>query len=75
MLSLLSYALSDKKFSLKKELLKIADHIDNLLKNEKSIKKIVARKLVKENTFFIGRGIDFLTSLEGSLKLKDFLYS
>ncbi len=74
MLALLAYALSDKSFALKQELLKIADYIDNLLKTEKSIKKIVARKLVKESAFFIGRGIDYLTALEGSLKLKEISY-
>lgn len=74
MLSLLAYALSDRSFPLKNELHKIADHIEEILKTEKSFKKIVARKLVKENTFFIGRGIDYLTSLEGSLKLKEISY-
>ncbi len=74
MLSLLAYALSDLTFPLRNELLKIADHIDQFLKTEKNIKKIVSRKLVKENAFFIGRGIDYLITLEGSLKLKEISY-
>lgn len=74
MLSLLAYALSDRSFPLKSELLKISDHIAEILKTEENYKKIVARKLVKESTFFIGRGIDYLTSLEGSLKLKEISY-
>lgn len=74
MLALLAYSLSDQRFPLKKELLNIADYISELISKELTIKEIVSKKLIKNNAFFIGRGIDYLTALEGSLKLKEISY-
>lgn len=74
MLALLAYALSDKSFKLQDELLTIANHLERFLKRSAYIKTVVAQKLHKANTFFIGRGLDYVTALEGSLKLKEISY-
>ncbi len=74
MLGLLAYALSDKSFQLQNELQAIAHHLETFLNHSAYIKSVVAQKLHKANTFFIGRGLDYITALEGSLKLKEISY-
>ena len=48
--------------------------IERLLNNKESIQKFANRYLAAQNVFFIGRGIDYAISLEGSLKLKEISY-
>ena len=67
---------SDDKilWELKKELLEFPNKINDILSMENQIKEI-AQKLSKEkNMFYIGRGNDYNTALEGSLKLKEIAY-
>lgn len=53
---------------------RIPDKIDQILKNEKKIKKL-AEKLFKSRIFFyIGRGLCYPTALEGALKIKEISY-
>lgn len=51
-------------------------HIDiETVINENDLYKKIANKIQKNNdTFFIGRGIDYALALEGSLKLKEISY-
>jgi glucosamine--fructose-6-phosphate aminotransferase (isomerizing) len=70
----------EKNFSKKwrqgflKEIIKLPEQIEEILKLEKDIKKL-ARKFYKKNNFlFLGRGINFPVALEGALKLKEISY-
>ena len=45
-----------------------------LLENKKKIQKFANRYLATEHVFFLGRGLDYAISLEGSLKLKEISY-
>ena len=48
--------------------------IEEVLKSESKIKEIAEKYLDKEKIFFIGRGLDYATCMEGSLKLKEISY-
>ncbi len=48
--------------------------VELLLNNKDRIQKFANRYLAARDIFFIGRGIDYAISLEGSLKLKEISY-
>lgn len=48
--------------------------VEMLLSNKEKIQKFANRYLAARDVFFIGRGIDYAISLEGSLKLKEISY-
>ena len=48
--------------------------IEETLKTEDAIKAAAADFANYEDLFFIGRGIDYFLSMEGSLKLKEISY-
>lgn len=56
------------------DLLKLPEQIECLLSFEKSLKKLAHKYVSSDNVFFIGRGLDYAISLEGSLKLKEISY-
>lgn len=56
------------------ELKKLPAQVEMLLNNKDRIQKFANRYLAAKNVFFIGRGIDYAISLEGSLKLKEISY-
>lgn len=56
------------------ELKRLPSQIELLLANKKKIQRFANRYLAAEHVFFIGRGIDYAISLEGSLKLKEISY-
>jgi len=56
------------------DLRRLPDQIEMLLANKKKIQKFANRYLAAKDVFFIGRGIDYAISLEGSLKLKEISY-
>ncbi len=65
----------DKFASLLKDLKKLPEQIQLIL--DKSITQLqyIASKFVAvKDTFFIGRGIDYTTAMEGTLKLKEISY-
>ena len=65
---------STKIEELKQDLLKLPAKANKVLKNVSEIKKF-AKKVYKErDMFFLGRGVDYTVSLEGSLKLKEISY-
>ena len=48
--------------------------IEEVLKSESKIKEIAEKYCDREKIFFIGRGFDYATCMEGSLKLKEISY-
>lgn len=56
------------------DLKKLPDQIELLLSNKEKIQKFANRYIAAKDIFFIGRGIDYAISLEGSLKLKEISY-
>lgn len=48
--------------------------VEMLLNNKKKIQRFANRYLAAKDVFFIGRGIDYAISMEGSLKLKEISY-
>ncbi len=62
----------EKKYC--EEMLKLPEQIDNLLKMDDDLKELAKKYVNSENVFFIGRGLDYAISLEGSLKLKEISY-
>ncbi len=48
--------------------------VEMLLNNKEKIQHFANRYLAAKDVFFIGRGIDYAISLEGSLKLKEISY-
>ncbi len=52
----------------------LPDQIEMVLNNKERIQKFANRYLAAKDVFFIGRGIDYAISLEGSLKLKEISY-
>lgn len=56
------------------DLKKIPAQAEMLLNNKDRIQKFANRYLAAKSIFFIGRGIDYAISMEGSLKLKEVSY-
>lgn len=56
------------------DLKKLPDQIELLLNNKEKIQHFANRYIAAKDVFFIGRGIDYAISLEGSLKLKEISY-
>ncbi len=56
------------------ELLLLPDKIAKVLENKERIQWFAAKQANAKDTFFIGRGIDYATSQEGSLKMKEISY-
>ena len=67
--------MSDEVFAgLLADLRRLPDQIELLLAQKQSIQHFANRYLGAKDIFFIGRGIDYAISLEGSLKLKEISY-
>lgn len=56
------------------DLKKLPDQIELLLGNRERLQRFANRYVTAKDVFFIGRGIDYAISLEGSLKLKEISY-
>lgn len=56
------------------ELETIPDKIDKILEDKERIQWFASKVANAKDIFFIGRGIDYAVSLEGSLKLKEISY-
>lgn len=59
---------------LKKALLEIPAKVQEILKDIKPIEKFARKVYQEQDMFFLGRGVDYAVSLEGSLKLKEISY-
>ena len=56
------------------DLKRLPDQIELLLSGHETIQRFANRYVAARDIFFIGRGIDYAISLEGSLKLKEISY-
>ena len=56
------------------ELLTLPDKIDRTLEDKERIQWFASKQIGARDVFFVGRGIDYATCLEGSLKLKEISY-
>ena len=53
---------------------RIPDAIEEILENKEAIQRFASLHCNVKNIFFIGRGLDYALSMEGSLKLKEVSY-
>ena len=65
---------ADQCADLLKELESVPDKIERILENDKTIAKVTAKYVERENWLFLGRGYNYPTALEGALKLKEISY-
>lgn len=56
------------------DLQKLPEQIEMLLNNKEKIQRFANRYVAAKDVFFVGRGIDYAISMEGSLKLKEISY-
>lgn len=68
--------LCDKELivSLKSNILSLPSKVQDCLNNDTIIKEFADRIFEEKDIFFLGRGTDYTTALEGSLKLKEISY-
>ena len=57
-----------------KELLSLPDKIERTLEDKERIQWFASKQIGARDVFFVGRGIDYATCMEGSLKLKEISY-
>ena len=60
--------------ALVKELEALPGKMERVLEDEARIQWFAAKQLAAKDAFFIGRGLDYAISLEGSLKMKEISY-
>ena len=60
--------------NIKDEILALPSKIENALKSSERIENFAKLIYQEKDVFFLGRGVDYTTSLEGSLKLKEISY-
>ena len=56
------------------ELAALPDKIEKILENKERLQWFASKQVAAKDVFFIGRGIDYAISMEGSLKLKEISY-
>lgn len=64
----------DEFLEMQNDLEQLPEQIESLLGMKEKIQRFANRYLAADHMFFIGRGIDYAISLEGSLKLKEISY-
>ena len=57
-----------------RDLRKLPEQIEMLLSNKERIQHFANRYISAKDVFFVGRGVDYAISMEGSLKLKEISY-
>ena len=57
-----------------KDLLDAIPAMETMIRQKEEIRRLVTHLTCKQDTFFIGRGMDYAFSLEGALKLKEISY-
>ena len=65
---------SSELTKLKKDIFNLPDKIEEALKSSEEIKNYAKNIYQEKDVFFLGRGIDYNTALEASLKLKEISY-
>lgn len=67
--------LSDEDFeTIANGLMSIDQNVEKVLEKENEIKEIAYKHFKVHDVFFLGRGLDYFLSLEGSLKMKEISY-
>ncbi|MBD9219074.1 MAG: glutamine--fructose-6-phosphate transaminase (isomerizing) [Clostridiales bacterium] len=67
--------ISDKEFEeIRDEMYQLPSKIEYILQKENEEKRLAAKYKDVHNVFYIGRGLDYMVSQEGSLKLKEIAY-
>ncbi len=56
------------------ELLQVPDMVEEILKDKENVQRFAAMHYNAKSIFYIGRGMDYALSMEGSLKLKEISY-
>lgn len=64
----------DRLQEMLEDLKALPSQVEMLLNNKQKIQRFANRYLAARDVFFIGRGIDYAISMEGSLKLKEISY-
>ncbi len=64
----------DKVEEMKKELLEVPAKVETCLKLANEVKEFANKVYKEKDIFFLGRGLDYSSSLEASLKLKEISY-
>lgn len=72
--AILAKAVSGKQTNLKNNLNRVALAIENVIENKETIRAMANEIKDAKDVFYIGRGIDYWTCLEASLKLKEISY-
>lgn len=60
--------------SLKRDLMNLPDLMNEVISNNQYYQEIAKKMTKEQDLFYIGRGNDYYTALEGSLKLKEISY-
>ena len=60
--------------AIKNEMLTLPEKAEKMLADKTELQKFAAKNFGYNDVYFIGRGLDFALSLEGSLKLKEIAY-
>ncbi len=72
--AILAKAVSNKETNLKDNLKKITLVMEKMISNKLVMKDLAEKIYDKNHAFYLGRGIDYWTSLEAALKLKEISY-
>lgn len=64
----------DQAAALVRELESLPGKMERLLEDEERIQWFASKQITAKDIFFIGRGLDYAISLEGSLKMKEISY-
>lgn len=64
----------DQAAALVRELESLPGKMERLLEDEERIQWFATKQIAAKDIFFIGRGLDYAISLEGSLKMKEISY-
>ena len=64
----------DQAAALVQELESLSGKMERLLEDEERIQWFASKQIAAKDIFFIGRGLDYAISLEGSLKMKEISY-
>ena len=65
---------SDKYLEMTEELTALPDKIESILNDKERIQWFASKHAHDSDMFFIGRGVDYSVSMEGSLKMKEISY-
>ena len=65
---------SDEAKNIVKDLFELETKVEKVLSYEKDIESIIPNIINQNSMFYLGRGLDYLTAIEGSLKSKEISY-